>query len=50
MQDQAENSLIDPVGECTQPLLNLVLLGRATPYLHNGTVIMEDEETHMVRS
>ncbi len=43
MQDQSENSLIDPMGDCTAPVLNLVLFGRATPYLHNGNMMIEDE-------
>jgi hypothetical protein len=43
LQDQAENSLIEPMGECTPQLLNLVMFGKATPYLHNGTITMEDE-------
>ena len=45
MQDQSQNSLIDPMGECTQCLLNLVVLGRGTPYLHNGEMQLEVEET-----
>jgi len=45
MQDQHNNSLIDPMGECTQCLLNLVVIGRATPYLHNGDMQVELEET-----
>jgi len=45
MQDQHNNSLIDPMGECTQCLLNLVVIGRATPYLHNGEMQIEQEET-----
>jgi hypothetical protein len=48
MQDQAINSMVDPMGDCSQALLNLVIMGRATPYLHNGAVIMDDEETHEV--
>ena len=43
MQDQRENPLIDPMGECTNPLINLILFGRATPYLHNGTMMIEDD-------
>ena len=50
MQDQHNNSLIDPMGECTQCLLNLVVIGRATPYLHNGDMQVELEETGEVRS
>lgn len=45
MQDQAENSLIDPMGDCCQTLLNLVILGKATPYLHNGALYTENEDT-----
>ena len=43
MQDQSENSLIDPMGDCTASVLNLVLFGRASPYLHNGNMMVEDE-------
>jgi Domain of unknown function (DUF4205) len=43
MQDQSGNSLIDPMGECTTPVINLVLFGKATPYLHNGAMMLEDE-------
>ena len=50
MQDQHNNSLIDPMGECTQCLLNLVVIGRATPYLHNGEMQVEQEETGEVRT
>ena len=39
MQDQSNASLIDPVGECTSALLNLVITGKANPYLHNGIMI-----------
>ena len=49
MQDHNSNSLIDPLGECTQCLLNLVVLGRATPYLHNGDMQVENEETGEVK-
>lgn len=49
MQDQETNSLIDPMGDCTQCLLNLVILGRATPYLHNGELTLEVEETGEVK-
>ena len=48
MQDQHTYSLVDPMGDCTQCLLNLVILGRATPYLHNGVVSMDNEETQEV--
>ena len=50
MQDQVQNSLIDPMGDGTQCVLNLIILGRATPYLHNGEMAMEQEETGEVRN
>jgi hypothetical protein len=43
LQDQDGTSLVDPMGECTFALLNLVIFGKATPYLHNGTMRVEDE-------
>ena len=43
MQDQSETPLVDPMGECTNPLINLILVGRATPYLHNGSMMIEDD-------
>lgn len=30
--------LLDDYERCLQPALNLLLIGRATPYLHNGKV------------
>ncbi len=36
LQDFSENTLIDPLGESTLPLLNLLITGKARPYLHNG--------------
>ncbi|XP_059082369.1 inactive ubiquitin carboxyl-terminal hydrolase MINDY-4B-like isoform X10 [Tigriopus californicus] len=44
LQDQATNSLIDPIGDCTTGLLNLIITGRANPYLHNGIMVVEDED------
>ena len=44
LQDQEDICLIDPMGECTQSLLNLMIFGVATPYLHNGTLILGDVE------
>ena len=44
MQDQANNSLVDPMGDCSQCLLNLIVFGMATPYLHNGVMEIEDED------
>ena len=50
MQDQESNSLVDPMGDCSQCLLNLIIFGMATPYLHNGTLEIEDEEKQEVSS
>ncbi|QQP53614.1 Protein FAM188B2like [Caligus rogercresseyi] len=44
MQDQKDNPLIDSNGDCSQALLNLVILGRGTPYLHNGTMVSADDD------
>ena len=44
LQDKADDCLIDPMGECTQSLLNLIIFGSATPYLHNGTLVLGDVE------
>ena len=44
MQDQQNNSLVDPMGDCSQCLLNLIVFGMATPYLHNGVMEIEDED------
>ena len=44
LQDKADDCLIDPMGECTQSLLNLMIFGSATPYLHNGTLVLGDVE------
>lgn len=49
MQDKADSPLIDTVGECSQALLNLVLFGVATPYLHNGTLTLEDDHGEVKR-
>ena len=38
LQDQVMNPLVDPLGECTLPLLSLVVTGKATPYFHNGII------------
>jgi len=43
LQDKADTPLIDTAGECSQALFNLVLFGAATPYLHNGTLTIEDD-------
>ena len=45
LQDHSNNSLIDPMGDCTQAILNLIIIAKATPYLHNGCVNVENEET-----
>jgi hypothetical protein len=44
LQDKACDCLIDPMGECTQSMLNLIIFGVATPYLHNGTMVLGDVE------
>ena len=44
MQDKADDCMIDPMGECTQAMLNLIIFGVATPYLHNGTIVLGDIE------
>jgi len=31
------------MGDCTLGILNLILFGKATPYLHNGTMMLDDE-------
>jgi len=43
LQDQVINPLVDPVGDVTTPLLNLMLVGKATPYLHNGIMSAVDD-------
>ena len=43
LQDQVGNCFIDPMGECTQPVLSLIIIGRATPYLHNGAMVVDEE-------
>ena len=43
LQDQVDNCFIDPMGDCTQPLLNLMVIGKATPYLHNGSMVLDEE-------
>ena len=50
MQDQQNNSLVDPMGDCSQCLLNLIVFGMATPYLHNGVMEIEDEDKCEVSS
>ena len=36
-------SVIDPDGNCTQQLFNMFMTGKATPYLHNGTMNIQQE-------
>jgi hypothetical protein len=43
MQDKADIPLIDNVGECSLSLINMVIFGVATPYLHNGDLSVEDD-------
>ena len=43
MQTETGTSLVDIYGDTISPLLHLILFGKATPFLHNGTLtIMED--------
>ena len=42
LQDQAGTSLLDPNGQCTQALINLMVTGQATPYMHNGSLEVQD--------
>lgn len=44
LQDQSSNSLVDPIGEATLPLLNMLIYGKASPYLHNGIMCLDDDE------
>ena len=32
------------MGECTQAMLNLIVFGVATPYLHNGNLMLGEVE------
>ena len=43
LQDAAANGLIEAHGEPNPGLLYLVLFGRASPYLHNGSMEIKDE-------
>jgi len=43
LQDQVGTCLIDPMGDPIQALLNLIVIGKATPYLHNGSMVIGDE-------
>ena len=43
MQDKVDNPLIETAGECSTCLFNMIVFGVATPYLHNGTLNVEDE-------
>ena len=42
MQDGME-AMVDPDGNCTQQLFNLFIIGKATPYLHNGSLNIQKE-------
>ena len=44
LQDKSDDCLIDPMGEPVQAMLNLIIFGVATPYLHNGNLILGDVE------
>ena len=43
MQDKVDSPLIETAGECSMCLFNMIVFGIATPYLHNGTLNVEDE-------
>ena len=44
LQDHDGVPLVDQgLGECSQALLNLVICGNATPYVHNSTASVDDE-------
>lgn len=48
LQDKADSPLIETTGECSQAFLNLALFGVATPYLHNGTLTIEDDNGEVI--
>ncbi len=43
LQDAASNPLIEIRGETSPGLLHLVVFGRASPYLHNGSMEIKDD-------
>jgi hypothetical protein len=43
LQNEANTPLIDIHGEMIPALLHLLIFGKATPYLHNGTMPVVDE-------
>ena len=43
LQNEAQNPLIDIHGEMIPALLHLLIFGKASPYLHNGTMSVLDE-------
>ncbi len=49
MQDKADSPLIETAGECSLCLFNMIIFGMATPYLHNGTLNIEDENGEVCR-
>ena len=49
LQDQSGNALIDPMGEPTLPLLALIIVGQALPYLHNGIMVVNSDDDLCVR-
>ncbi len=42
LQDEVINPLIDIRGDTHPALINLVLFGKASPYYHNGTMLVKD--------
>ena len=43
LQNEDSTPLVDLQGEVRPSLLHLVLFGKASPYLHNGTMELPDE-------
>ena len=48
LQNEAGISLIDIHGETMPSLLHLVLFGKASPYLHNGTLPVTAENGEVI--
>ncbi len=44
LQNEVGVALIDIHGEAISSLLHLVLFGKASPYLHNGTMPITDDD------
>jgi hypothetical protein len=50
LQNEVANPLVEMRGDASTPLLHLALFGRATPYLHNGSMEVKDENGQVVQS